>query len=117
MKRLLFDSKRFKPIIFGAPFAVRVNAPRPQTDHSYLGYSNVMLCPHVLAVLFKTVASLDSKAAFKARALELNFPEESFNKLAAINVDTLGALAFVGPLQAGTTDEGPLVNTPKRALP
>ena len=36
MKRLLFDSKRFKPIIFGAPFAVRVNAPRPQTDHSYL---------------------------------------------------------------------------------
>ncbi|CAE7625805.1 unnamed protein product [Symbiodinium sp. CCMP2592] len=55
-------------------------------------------------------------AAFKARAIELNFPEETLKKLAAINVDTFGALAFIGPLQAGTTDEGPLISMLKRAL-
>ncbi|CAE7805718.1 unnamed protein product [Symbiodinium sp. CCMP2592] len=62
------------------------------------------------------MSSLDSKAAFKARALELNFTEETLAKLAAINVDTFGALAFIGPLQAGTTDEGPLISMLKRAL-
>ncbi|CAE7385655.1 unnamed protein product [Symbiodinium sp. CCMP2592] len=62
------------------------------------------------------MSSLDSKAAFKARAIELNFPEETLTKLAAINVDTFGALAFIGPLQAGTTDEGPLISMLKRAL-
>ncbi|CAE7214548.1 unnamed protein product [Symbiodinium sp. CCMP2456] len=50
------------------------------------------------------MSSLDSKAAFKARALELNFPEAVLAKLAAINVDT------------PTTDEGPLIATLKRAL-
>ncbi|CAE7236604.1 unnamed protein product, partial [Symbiodinium microadriaticum] len=62
------------------------------------------------------MSSLDSRAAFKARALELNLPEDLITKLAAINVDTFGALAFIGPLQAGTTDEGPLISTLKRAL-
>ena len=62
------------------------------------------------------MSSLDSRAAFKARALELNLPEDLLTKLAAINVDTFGALAFIGPLQAGTTDEGPLLSTLKRAL-
>ncbi|CAE7270056.1 SLC24A2 [Symbiodinium sp. CCMP2592] len=62
------------------------------------------------------MSSLDSKAAFKARAIELNFPEETLTKLAAINVDTFGALAFIGPLQAGTTDESPLISMLKRAL-
>ncbi|CAE7391205.1 unnamed protein product, partial [Symbiodinium microadriaticum] len=57
-----------------------------------------------------------SEAAFKARALELNLPEDLITKLAAINVDTFGALAFIGPLQAGTTDEGPLISMLKRAL-
>lgn len=84
----------------------------------------VFSCDHAptsSALLFKalavhTMSSLDSKAAFKARALELNFPEAVLAKLAAINVDTFGALAFIGPLQAGTTDEGPLIATLKRAL-
>ncbi|OLP75775.1 hypothetical protein AK812_SmicGene44377 [Symbiodinium microadriaticum] len=62
------------------------------------------------------MSSLDSRAAFKARALELNLPEDLITKLAAINVDTFGALAFIGPLQAGTTDEGPLISMLKRAL-
>ena len=62
------------------------------------------------------MSSLDSRAAFKARALELNLPEDLITKLAAINVDTFGALAFIGPLQAGATDEGPLLSTLKRAL-
>ncbi|CAE7502613.1 unnamed protein product [Symbiodinium natans] len=62
------------------------------------------------------MSSLDSRAAFKARALELNFPEEALAKLAAVHVDTFGSLAFIGPLSAGNSDEGPLVATLKRAL-
>ena len=62
------------------------------------------------------MSSLDSRAAFKARAEELSLEDDKYKKLVAAKLDTFGALAFIGPLQAGNADETPLVEALKSAL-
>ena len=62
------------------------------------------------------MSSLDSKAAFRARALEFELASDVLEKLASAKLDSFGALAFVGPLQSGTSDESPLIEALKTAL-
>ena len=62
------------------------------------------------------MSSLDSKAAFKARADELELDGGVYQKLLTAKVDTFGALAFIGPLQAGNSDEQCLIDMLKSAL-
>ena len=61
------------------------------------------------------MSSLDSRAAFKARAEELSLEDDTYKKLVTAKLDTFGALAFIGPLQAGSADETPLIEALKSA--
>ena len=62
------------------------------------------------------MSNLDSKAAFQAAAVQLSLEEDVFKKLVEAKVDTFGVLAFIGPLQAGNSDEQCLIDMLKSAL-
>ena len=62
------------------------------------------------------MSNLDSKAAFQAAAVQLSLEEDVLKKLVEAKVDTFGALAFIGPLQAGNSDEQCLIDMLKSAL-
>ena len=62
------------------------------------------------------MTSLDSKAAFRARAEELELEDGVLKKLEAAKLDSFGSLAFIGPLQAGNADEQCLIDALKAAL-
>ena len=82
------------------------------TDQKLTLNCQVFFC----AVLASRMSSLDSRAAFKARTEELSLEDDIYKKLVTAKLDTFGALAFIGPLQAGNADETPLIEALKSAL-
>ena len=56
-----------------------------------------------------SASTLDSEAAFQARAKELGLKDDVIQKLKEGNISSFGNLAFASPYQIGQADEGPLV--------
>jgi len=56
-----------------------------------------------------SASTLDSEAAFQARAKELGLKAEVLQKLKDGNIKTFGSLAFASPYQVGQPDESPLI--------
>ena len=54
-------------------------------------------------------STLDSEAAFQARAKELGLKDDVIQKLKEGNISSFGNLAFASPYQIGQADEAPLV--------
>ncbi|CAE7725435.1 unnamed protein product [Symbiodinium sp. CCMP2592] len=61
-------------------------------------------------------STLDSAAAFHARALEIGLTAEFLKLLEDGGVTTMGTLAFISPFQVGHSDEKPLIDALKTVV-
>ncbi|CAE6911825.1 gpt [Symbiodinium sp. CCMP2592] len=61
-------------------------------------------------------STLDSAAAFHARALEIGLPADFLKLLEDGGVTTMGTLAFISPFQVGHSDEKPLIDALKTVV-